>query len=72
MSDVLPAVVWHLGTLHTYEKLLVLLVAFGPFVVLSVVVHVVRKRDIAAEEAQAAESAGGTGPDEVSGRPPAT
>jgi hypothetical protein len=45
---VLP--VLHLGDLHAYEKALVLLVAFGPFVVLAVVVHVVRRRDIAEEE----------------------
>jgi hypothetical protein len=36
-----------MGALHPYEQLLVALVAFGPFVVLFVVVYVVRKRDIA-------------------------
>jgi hypothetical protein len=41
--------VLHLGGLHPYERLLVLLVAFGPFVVLGVVVYVVRRRDIAEE-----------------------
>ena len=40
----------HLGALHPYEQLLVTLIAFGPFVVLFVVVYVVRKRDVAAEE----------------------
>jgi hypothetical protein len=35
----------HLGSLHAYEQALVALVAFGPFVVLFVVVHVVRRRD---------------------------
>ena len=40
---------WHLGSLHAYEKLLVALVAFGPFVVLGVVVYVVRRRDERAE-----------------------
>lgn len=40
----------HLGALHPVERLLVLLVAFGPFVVLAVVVYVVRRRDIAEEE----------------------
>ena len=40
----------HLGTLHPVERLLVLLVAFGPFLVLAVVVYVVRRRDIAEEE----------------------
>jgi hypothetical protein len=42
----------HLGALHPYEKLVVALIAFGPFVVLFVVVHVVRRRDIAEEEAR--------------------
>ena len=45
----LPAL--HMGALHPYERLLVLLIAFGPFVVLAVVVYVVRRRDIAAEDA---------------------
>jgi hypothetical protein len=44
----------HLGALHPVERLLVLVVAFGPFVVLFVVVYVVRRRDIAEEEQQAA------------------
>ena len=42
----------HLGELHAYEQLLVLLLAFGPFLVLAVVVYVVRRRDIAAETAE--------------------
>ena len=40
----------HLGALHPFEQLLVALVAFGPFVALFVVVHVVRRRDIADED----------------------
>ena len=67
MTGVLLAVVWHLGTLHTYEKLLVLLVAFGPFVVLSLVIRHAQRRNAAEDEEAAA-----TGPDDVSGRPPAT
>lgn len=42
------AVAWvlmHLGELHAYEQLLVALIAFGPFVVLGVVVAVMRRRD---------------------------
>lgn len=42
------AVAWvlmHLGELHAYEKLLVGVIAFGPFVVLAVVVGVMRRRD---------------------------
>jgi hypothetical protein len=40
----------HLGALHPVEQLLVALIAFGPFVVLFVVVYVVRRRDVAAEK----------------------
>ena len=35
----------HLGELHAYEQWLVALIAFGPFVVLGIVVYVVRRRD---------------------------
>ena len=45
---VLPLLVAaHLGGLHPYERALVLVIAFGPFVVLGVVVAVVRRRDVA-------------------------
>ena len=42
----------HLGTLHAYEQVLVLLIAFGPFVVIGALVVVLRRRDLAAEEAR--------------------
>lgn len=35
----------HLGSLHAYEKAVVALVAFGPFLALFAVVHLVRRRD---------------------------
>ena len=35
----------HLGPLHAHEKLLLAIVAFGPFVVLFAVVFYVRRRD---------------------------
>lgn len=35
----------HLGDLHAYEQLLVAVIAFGPFVVLAVVVALTRRRD---------------------------
>jgi hypothetical protein len=50
---VTPAVPLHLGALHPYERLLVLLVAFGPFVALAFVVRSQRRRAIAEEEAAA-------------------
>ena len=49
-------IVQHLGQLHAWEQVLVLLLAFGPFILLGVVVVVVRRRDIAEENASAAES----------------
>jgi len=41
----------HLGELHAYEQWLVAMVAFGPFVVLGIVVYVVRGREPADDEA---------------------
>jgi hypothetical protein len=68
VTGVLLPIAWHLGALHGYEKLLVLVIAFGPFVVLSLVVRYARRRDLAAEEAERAAA----GDRDVSGRPPAT
>ncbi|MBD8868741.1 hypothetical protein [Nocardioides donggukensis] len=42
----LPVAAWHLGQLHAYEQALVLVIAFGPFVVLGIVVGVLRRRDL--------------------------
>ena len=38
---------WHLGALHPVEQALTLVVAFGPFVVLGVVIAVRRRREAA-------------------------
>ena len=46
-------VVMHLGALHPAEKALTLALAFGPFVVLAVVVAVRRRHDAAADAADA-------------------
>ena len=41
-----PAVLLqHMGSLHAYEQLLVVLLAFGPFVALGVVVWLRRRED---------------------------
>jgi hypothetical protein len=41
-----PAVLpLHLGGLHPYEQLLVILLAFGPLLLLAVTVWIARKRD---------------------------
>jgi hypothetical protein len=45
----------HLGALHAYEQALVLLLAFGPFVVLGVVVAIQRRRAIDEEERDAGD-----------------
>lgn len=47
--------VQHMGDLHSYEQALVVLIAFGPFVALAVVVWVLRKRDLAAEAEEEAQ-----------------
>ena len=52
---------WHMGALHPVEQLLVLVVAFGPFLVLFVVVYVARRRAIAEEEAERSGEAGADG-----------
>ena len=36
---------WHMGALHPFEQALVLLLAFGPFVVLGLVVWLRRRED---------------------------
>ena len=50
----LAVVALHLGALHPAEKVLTLLLAFGPFLVLGLVIAVRRRR----EAAEAAESPG--------------
>ena len=60
-----PLIAWltvaplHLGALHPVERLLVLTVAFGPFLVLAVVVFLSRRRAVAEEEAEQAGRAAG-------------
>ena len=45
----------HLGQLHAYERALVLVIAFGPFVVLGFVVAVLRRRDVAQDRQEQQE-----------------
>lgn len=56
----------HMGQLHAYEQYLVLAVAFGPFVVLGIVVFWVKRRDLAeeTEETEEASEAEADGPHE--------
>jgi hypothetical protein len=43
-------VAMHLGAMHPYEKVLTLVLAFGPFVVLGAVIVLRRHHDDAAED----------------------
>jgi hypothetical protein len=45
----------HMGALHPYEKAVTLLLAFGPFVLLGIVIAVRRRHDLAEERAEAQE-----------------
>jgi hypothetical protein len=58
LLTVLAVTPLHLGALHPVERLIVLLVAFGPFAVLLVVVYLSRRRAIAEERAEQAGEAG--------------
>ena len=49
-------VLQHLGELHAYERILVGVVAFGPFVLLAAVLYVVRRRDPGREDAEGAHA----------------
>ena len=49
------ATVWHMGSLHPVEKALTFLLAFGPFVVLAIVIVVRRRQDRREDEAAEAE-----------------
>lgn len=67
----------HLGGLHPYERYLVFAIAFGPFVLLGIVVFVQRRRADAADAAEAPRRDDDEGDDETSeglspGRRPAT
>jgi hypothetical protein len=48
----------HLGGLHAYETVLLAALAFGPFLVLAVVVVVLRRRDIASEDDESRTASG--------------
>ncbi len=61
-------VVLHLGALHPAEKGLTLLLAFGPFVVLGVVVAVRRKQDAAEQDAAEQDAAEQAAPHDASDR----
>lgn len=49
-------IAWHMGALHAYEKFLTFGLAFGPFVLLAIVLFVRRRQDLA--ELEAEESTG--------------
>ena len=53
---------WHLGALHPVETALTLILAFGPFLVLGVVIVIRRRQDRLAEERELGEG-GASGED---------
>lgn len=59
MTSMLPL---HLGPLHPVEQALTLLLAFGPFVLLGVVVLVRRRQDARSQAAGAQVNTGTTAP----------
>lgn len=52
---------WHLGPLHPVEQALTLLLAFGPFVLLAVVVVVRRRQDARDDREDARDEPAGEG-----------
>lgn len=72
----LEIVALHLGALHPYEKVLTLLLAFGPFVVLGALVAVRRRQDetearaeVEARAEERARSEAGVSEQATPGRP---
>ena len=58
----------HMGALHPFEQALTLLLAFGPFVVLGLVIWFRRRQE--ADEASAAQDSSVQGPPSDSQGPP--
>ncbi len=51
-SELAAVIPLHMGALHPYEQALTLVLAFGPFVVLGLVVWLRRRQDGAGDRAQ--------------------
>lgn len=49
-------IAWHMGALHAYEKYLTFGLAFGPFVLMALVVFWRRRQDVAEENAALTET----------------
>lgn len=56
LSGTTMVVAMHLGRLHPYERWLAFILAFGPFIVLGIVIWVRTKQAAAEEEAEEAVS----------------
>jgi hypothetical protein len=65
-----PFVPMHFGALHAYETVLLAVLAFGPFIVFAVVVIVLRRRDMAADDADRPSRAGSTSPGDAEDQQP--
>lgn len=59
---------WHMGALHPMEKVLTLVLAFGPFLVLAVVIWLRRRAD-EREDAGRVDAADTAAPDADASRP---
>jgi hypothetical protein len=46
---------WHMGAMHPFEQALTLVLAFGPFIVLGIVIAVRRRADRLEEEREQRE-----------------
>lgn len=55
ITQLVQLVPLHMGKLHAYEQYLVFGIAFGPFLILGIVVFIVRRRDIAEEESDSTD-----------------
>jgi hypothetical protein len=55
LTNVAGILALHMGALHPAEKALTIALAFGPFVLLGIVIAVRRRQDRIAEEAEEAE-----------------
>jgi hypothetical protein len=45
-------ILMHMGAMHPYEKVLTLVLAFGPFLLLAAVIMIRRRQDQAEEDSQ--------------------
>ncbi|WP_235736749.1 hypothetical protein [Nocardioides alcanivorans] len=67
LTEILPL---HMGALHAYEQWLVVAIAFGPFLLLGVVIAIRRRQDLAEEEREQMSEEAVAGRVDPDARPP--